>query len=114
MDAIEEFANGDGPSEYVKVCKVANEAEIWSLQSPNMHQQHYYAHILSHTVYHKMESTKQFSHVSKRQKIIESKLPVAVARYHLLFCSLVRKETEKYQISFFTNKFKDSLHYATD
>jgi hypothetical protein len=49
VDAIEEFVNGDGPSEYVKVCKVANEAEIWSLQSPNKHSRHFYTCTLSYS-----------------------------------------------------------------
>jgi hypothetical protein len=68
----------------------------------------------NNTVYYKMESTKQFNHLSKRQKIIERKLPVAVARYYLLFCSLVRKEAEKYQNSLFMipklKDFKDSQY----
>jgi len=49
MDAIEEFANGDGPSEYVKVCKVTNEAEVWSLQSPKKHSQHFFTCTLSYS-----------------------------------------------------------------
>jgi hypothetical protein len=73
-------------------------------------------HVIWHnnTVYYKMESTKQFNHLSKRQKTIERKLPVAVARYYLLFRSLVRKETEKYQNSLFMipklKDFKDSQY----